>query len=141
MSALARLLMLVWVSPNSMVGLLIGMTGLATGGRAQIRRGCLEFSGGLVCWILKRLPPGGVLAMTLGHIIIGQTESGLSVARDHEHVHVRQYERWGPFFVPAYLSCSFFLWLQNRDCYRENPFEIEAYSISDPAQSIVGDDD
>ena len=79
--------------------------------------------------------------MTLGHTIVGQTENGLAVAREHEQVHVRQYERWGPLFIPAYLLCSFLLWIRNRDYYRENPFEIEAYNVSDPAQPLVGRDD
>jgi hypothetical protein len=131
MTLLTRLFLLIWVSPNSLVGLLIGIPGLLTGGKVQLHRGCLEFSGGVIGWMLRRLPPGGVLAMTLGHTIVGQSESGLAVARDHEQVHVRQYERWGPLFIPAYLSCSVLLWIQNRDYYRENPFEIEAYGIAD----------
>lgn len=71
------------------------------------------------------------MAMTLGHIILGQTEAALDVSRDHEHVHVRQYERWGPFFLPAYLGCSFVLWMQGRDAYRDNPFEVAAYAVAD----------
>ena len=141
MTLLTRLFLLIWVSPNSLVGLLIGLSGLSTGGKVQLHRGCLEFSGGVIGWLLQRLPPGGVLAMTLGHTIVGQSESGLAVARDHEQVHVRQYERWGPLFIPAYLSCSVLLWMQERDYYRENPFEIEAYAVSDPAQPLIGSDD
>ena len=34
---------------------------------------------------------------------------------------------WGPFLGPAYLGCSFFLWLKGRDPYRDNPFEREAF--------------
>ena len=141
MTLLKRLFLLIWVAPNSLLGILVGLFGLLTGGKVQLKRGCLEFSGGVVAWMLQRLPPGGFLAMTLGHTIVGQSESGLAVARDHEHVHVKQYERWGPFFIPAYLSCSAVLWLQNRDCYRENPFEVEAYEVSDPAQPLVGGED
>lgn len=65
--------------------------------------------------------------MTLGHTIIGQDRVALDVARDHEQVHVRQYERWGPLFLPAYLGCSLILWLRRRDPYRDNPFERAAY--------------
>jgi len=72
--------------------------------------------------------------MTLGHTIIGQEENELEVVRDHEHVHVSQYERWGPFFIPLYLGYSIWLWFQKRDCYSENPFEVEAYNFSDPAE-------
>ena len=124
-----------WVFPNSLVGLTVGLLGVLTGGKANWKRGCLEFHGGLVTWALKRLGGAGVLAMTLGHTIIGQTPQGLAIARDHEHVHVRQYQRWGPFFIPAYLSCSAWLWFQKKDIYRGNPFEVEAYRIADPANS------
>jgi hypothetical protein len=42
-------------------------------------------------------------------------------------VHVRQYERWGPLFVPAYVLCSAVIWSRGGDAYRDNPFEREAY--------------
>ena len=83
-------------------------------------------------WALAHLGAGGVTAMTLGHTIIGQEKSELAIVRDHEQVHVRQYERWGPFFIPVYLGYSFWLWIQKRDCYMENPFEVEAYKLADP---------
>ena len=134
MNWVLRLILLVWVSPNSLIGILIGMLGLVSGGHMQIRQNCVEFHGGLVTWLLGLLPPRGVMAMTLGHTIIGQTQIGLADCREHEQVHVRQYERWGPLFIPAYLGCSVYLWLNKRDAYRENPFEIEAYAIADPHQ-------
>lgn len=140
MNSLLRLILLIWVSPNSILGLSVGCVGLITGGGVQLRRNCMEFHGGWIQWILKRLPPGGVMAMTLGHVIVGQTESDLAVARDHEHVHVSQYERWGPFFIPAYLVSSGCLWLAGRDFYRENPFEVEAYSVADPGDIWEGKD-
>ncbi len=84
--------------------------------------------GGLVARLLKwMLPPHGATALTLGHVIWGQSPEHLDAARSHEHVHVRQYERWGPLFLPAYLGTSLFLWIRGRPAYRENPFEIEAY--------------
>ena len=60
-------------------------------------------------------------------VVLGRSSSALDVCRDHELVHVQQYERWGPLFGPAYLGCSFYLWLRGRDPYRDNPFEREAY--------------
>ena len=65
--------------------------------------------------------------MTLGHVILGASEADLDAARRHEQVHVRQYERWGPLFIPAYLAASAWLWLRGRDPYRDNPFERQAY--------------
>ena len=69
--------------------------------------------------------------MTLGHCVLGRTPSDLDRSRRHELVHVAQYERWGPLFVPAYLVCSVWLWLRGRDSYRDNPFEVEAYAAED----------
>ena len=56
-----------------------------------------------------------------------QTDAALDISRDHEMVHVRQFERWGPLMGPAYLGCSFVLWLMHRRPYRDNPFERQAY--------------
>ena len=131
-----KILVYIWTSPNSLVGLCVGGVGLVTGGGVQHKRGCLEFYGGLVSWFLRRIGGHGVLAMTLGHTILGQNADALQVARDHEQVHVRQYERWGPLFIPAYLICSAVLWFQKKDCYRDNPFEIEAYGSADPYHGI-----
>ena len=133
---LIRCLIVIWVSPNTLLGLLAGMLALLTGGKMQIERGCVEVYGGLVRWALQRMFGGrGAAAMTLGHSILGQTQNTLSVARDHEHVHVRQYERWGPFFLPAYLGWSAALWLRGKDAYLDNPFEVEAYDVSNPTFS------
>ena len=129
---ISRCLKLIWVSPNTLIGLLIGGVGLLFGSKYQVRRGCIEFHSGLVAWLLRRGPLGsGILGMTIGHTILGQTSAGLDVSRDHEHVHVAQYERWGPFFLPAYFGCSAYMWLKGKDPYRDNPFEVEAYAIDD----------
>ena len=130
-SQFVQALIYLWVFPNSFLGLFVGLLGLATGGKWQWRRGCVEFYGGFVTWLLVRLR---VMAMTLGHTIIGQEEKELEIVRDHEQVHVRQYERWGPFFIPLYSWYSVCLWFQKRDCYRENPFEVEAYDLADPSE-------
>ena len=46
-------------------------------------------------------------------------------------VHVRQFERWGPFMGPAYLLSSLYLWITGGRPYRDNPFEREAYGESE----------
>ena len=126
-----RWLLIAWASPNSIIGLILGVLALLSGGGVQLRRGCVEFYGGLVERALGlMLSGGGVAAMTLGHTILGQTPKMLLDSRDHEHVHVHQYERWGPFFLPAYFGSSLILWMRGRDCYLENPFEVEAYAIA-----------
>ncbi len=118
----------VWASPATLLGLAAGGIGLMTGGSVRCHGGVVEFHGGFVRWLLDRLPNGQiVLAMTLGHAILGKTAAALDISRSHELVHVRQYERWGPFLIPAYLLASLYLWLAGRDAYRDNPFEREAY--------------
>lgn len=135
LNGINRVLRYIWVAPNSLLGLSVGAIGLVSGGTCEVHRACLEFSGGFVTWFLSRLGGGGVLAMTLGHVIIGQNKHGLCVARDHEQVHVRQYERWGPLFIPAYLGWSLVLWVRGKDAYRDNPFEVEAYRLADPGEN------
>lgn len=94
-----------------------------------MRRGAAEFHGGIAAWLLRHAVglEGGALAITLGHTILGVSEAALDRAREHEHVHVRQFERWGPLMGPAYLGCSLVIWLRGGRPYSDNPFEIEAY--------------
>ena len=57
------------------------------------------------------------------------TRSGcasLEELRDHEQAHVRQAERWGPVFIPAYLAASMLAWSRGGHYYRDNWFERDA---------------
>jgi hypothetical protein len=74
---------------------------------------------------------GAGAAMTLGHVILGRNEECLQRSRSHEHVHVRQYERLGPFMLPLYLLASAVLYARGFDPYLDNPFEQEAFERSD----------
>jgi hypothetical protein len=122
------LLALIWASPYTLLGLALGILGLSTGGRARRRGRVIEFYGGGVRWLLRQFFCGkGAMALTLGHTILGQTIAALDVSRNHELVHVRQFERWGPLMGPAYLGCSLALWLMRRRPYRDNPFERQAF--------------
>ncbi|MEQ8210712.1 MAG: hypothetical protein RH917_12850 [Lacipirellulaceae bacterium] len=126
-----RLLGWIWASPWTAFGLALGVIALASGGRVQTRCGIIEFHGRFLRWLLTHLPGGQAFhAMTLGHVVVGQTPEMLDEAREHELVHVRQYERWGPLFVPAYLLCSLVIGLRGGDAYRDNPFEREAYEVA-----------
>jgi len=121
---LLQALGILWASPYTLLGLLIGAVGLCTGGRARVRGHVVEFHGGGVRSLLGRLPGGQfVMALTLGHVVLGQTATSLDACRDHELVHVRQYERWGPLFGPAYLLCALITWIRGKNVWRENPFE------------------
>ena len=124
-----RILLYIWAAPATLLGLLVVAIACLTGGSARVIRGVLEVHGGFATSFLRRGLPfvGSGAAMTLGHVILGQDSRCLEASREHEHVHVRQYERWGPFFLPAYFSASLILWLRGRDPYYDNPFEREAY--------------
>jgi hypothetical protein len=123
-----RFLGVAWASPYTAIGLLIGSLALCTGGRARYCSPVVEFHGGAVRWMIRRFPGGrNFAAFTLGHTVFGQTDEALETCRSHELVHVRQYERWGPFMGPAYVLCSVVLWMKGRDAYYDNPFEREAY--------------
>lgn len=130
-----RPLRYVWAFfPGTFIGMCCIPLAVLAGGNVRIVRGCLEVQGGLVSRILRdglrRFGFRGAAAMTLGHVILGLNEHCLCHSRDHEHVHVRQYERWGPFFLPAYFASSALAWYRGQDPYFENHFEREAYDRS-----------
>ena len=103
------------------------------GGRTRVRSGVLEARGGALRQLLQAWPPfgGGAAAMALGHVIIAMTEEDLARHREHELVHVRQCERWGPLFLPAYAASSAWAWFRGRDPYLENRFEREAFAADE----------
>jgi hypothetical protein len=117
-----------WAAPATLVGLACAAAAIASGARASRIDGTLEVCGGRVRDFVMRLPEGCRFgAITLGHVIIGLDGYALERSRGHEHVHVRQYERWGLLFFPAYLGSSLWQWLRGRDPYRDNHFEREAF--------------
>ena len=115
---------LLWPAPWSLLGLVAGAAMLATGGGLRRQLGTLEFHGGL----LKHAPLP-LDAITLGHVILGRSPQLLDSLRSHEQVHVRQYERWGLFFVPAYLLETAWQWLRGRRAYLDNRFERQARGL------------
>lgn len=126
--SLIKCLLILWASPYSILGICIGSIGMLWGGKCRVREGAIEFYEGGSRWFVSRLPPGPRTAgFTLGHVILGQTGAGLEAVGEHERVHVRQFERWGPIMGPAYILASAYMWLRGRDAYRDNPFEVEAY--------------
>lgn len=131
LTVLRQSLAIVWAAPYTLLGLLIGAAGLCAGARVRRRGRVVEFHGGGVQWFVRHLPLGDTtLAMTLGHTVLGQTAAALDRVREHELVHVRQFERWGLLFGPAYLGWSLFLWCVGQRPYLDNPFEREAYERS-----------
>ena len=111
-----------WASPASALGLVAALLLWPFGARARCVGGTVEIA-------LRRVPRFVARrfgAITLGHVVLGVDFGTLDRLRAHEQVHVRQYERFGPLFIPLYLGDSAWQWLRGRDAYRDNRFEREA---------------
>ena len=131
---LGRLLVYAWTLPTTLVGLLfLPLVLVSRAGGARVVDGVLELHGGPVAFFLRRctLLRGGASAMTLGHVVLGRDERLLDLTRAHERIHVRQCERWGPLFIPAYLLASVLVFFRGGRPYEDNPFEREAYGEDD----------
>lgn len=124
-----RCLGYLWAFPNTLLGFVFVVPTLLSGGRARVERGVLELHGGFARFFLRRCLFVKASALCLGHVILGLDRDCLDHARDHEHVHVRQYERWGPFMLPAYFLSSYLVWRRGGHFYFDNRFEREAYGL------------
>lgn len=122
-----------------MIGAALVLLTLASGGRAKLHLGVWEASGGWVGKLLSSGMPfaGPVAAITFGHVVLGACETSLRTTRVHEREHVRQYERWGLLFFPAYLLAGFRAWLKGGDPYRDNVFEVAARNAERTNRSDV----
>jgi hypothetical protein len=127
--SLGQTIAYLWALPTTCVGLLFLPFTRATGGGYQIVDGVLELYGGVVEFFLRRctLLEGGASAMTLGHVVLGRDREALAWSREHERVHVRQCERWGIAFLPAYAVASLLAMARGQRAYLDNAFEREAY--------------
>jgi hypothetical protein len=125
---LSLVLRYLWASPNTLVGLLFAPAALLPGSGMQVVSGVLEVHGPLIAAILRHCIPlrGGASAITFGHVVLGCDRLTLDATRQHERVHVRQCERWGPAFIPAYLAAGLWALLQGTGAYRGNYFERQA---------------
>jgi hypothetical protein len=135
-----RLLRYLWAAPYTLLGLLLGGLAMLLGAHARRHHGVVEIYGGGAGRSVGGLSHFfGFSAMTLGHVILAVDRSALAQLRYHEHVHVRQYERWGPLFLPAYLLSSLLQLLRGRNPYRENHFERQAYAAVAARRRTVRD--
>ncbi|MFN6127418.1 MAG: hypothetical protein ACK6DC_23955 [Planctomycetota bacterium] len=118
-----------WPGPYTVLGFWLILAPWSGQRRWFAYRGTIGIVGPGVQRLLALAPiRGGAAALTLGHTILAISESAFHETWEHEMVHVRQYERWGVLFVPAYLLSGCWQWLHGRDAYWDNPFEIEARS-------------
>jgi len=123
------LLVYLWTFPTTFVGLLVVAATSLRGCRVRVRNGVLEAEGsGVEAFLACGIPGiGCVPAMTLGHVVLAVDQREMARWRVHELVHVGQCERWGPLFLPAYLTCSLAAWWRGADPYYDNHFERAAY--------------
>jgi hypothetical protein len=126
---LHRTLVYLWAAPATLLGLVPIPIALWQGGSCRVVAGVVEAHGGIITRLLRRGLPwvGSGAAVTLGHVIWGCDQTCLDECRKHERIHVAQYERWGPLFIPLYLVASLMAHLRGLDPYRDNPFEREAF--------------
>jgi hypothetical protein len=122
-----------WALPNTIFGAILLPAALPRGGKVCVVDGVVEAHGPLLSMVLRRCVPidGGAAAMTFGHIVLGRDSASLEITRVHERVHVRQYEVWGPMFIPAYLLAAFWGWLFGEGAYMGNYFERQAFGGAD----------
>jgi hypothetical protein len=123
----ATLLRYVWATPATVLGLIFAIAALRQG-RVTVVDAVIEVHGPLLNWALSHVAPvrGGIAAITFGHVVLGRDAQSLDCTRSHERVHVRQYERWGPFFIPAYVAASVWALAEGGHPYFDNRFEREA---------------
>jgi hypothetical protein len=120
-----HLLAYLWVSPVTLFGLVLALIAYWLGASVKRRFGVLEVAGNTRTPILRNIS-SRFEAITLGHVILGRNHGTLTRYRSHEHVHVRQYERWGVMFPVLYVLASFKALLTGKRFYWDNVFEIEA---------------
>jgi hypothetical protein len=123
------LLAYLWALPNTLLGLALALLSRLAGGvQAQKVCGVVEVYGPGVRRLLRLLRPAKptIDALTLGHVVLACDRPTLERTRGHEAIHVRQYERWGPFFLPAYWIAGLLAARRGGDSYRDNPFEKQA---------------
>lgn len=139
MKSLARY---IWALPNSLIGLAFAPTVRRGSGGLEVVNGVLEIHSPGIAWVLRHcIPiPGGACAITLGHVVLGRDGHSLARSRAHERVHVRQYERWGPAFIPVYLMASAWAFVTGAGAYHGNRLEREAVLHECATRARCGED-
>ena len=123
-----RIARYLWAFPVTLLGMLVALLAWGSGGTLQWTEGVLEAAGGWPAWVLRRGFPfsGAVAALTLGHVVVGESSSALNATRIHERAHVRQFERWGVLLLVLYPLAGLIAWVRGGNPYRDNLFEREA---------------
>lgn len=106
-----------WAAPASLLGLLLA----PFFGTRRVRDGVLLCEG--ASW--PRRLGWRYRAITFGHVVLC-VDAADDHLLEHELVHVRQYERWGILFWPAYACASVWAKLRGGHAYSDNRFERQA---------------
>ena len=116
-----------WASPASALGICAACIASVVGADVKRVSGVLEVSlaprRAVLCKAVACLP---FAAITLGHVVIACSAEEQAAHREHERVHVAQYELWGPLFLLAYPLESLYQLLNGRRPYLDNRFELAA---------------
>ena len=132
MNRVWKALLYLWPLPNTLIGLSLGALPLLGKRVFTVRRGTIVIYGPAMMRLLSKAPiPGGAIAITLGHVILAENEASFERSFEHEWIHVKQYQWWGPFFIPAYLLNSFWHWFCGGEIYVDNDFERQARKWSE----------
>lgn len=115
---MVKTLKYLWASPNTLIGLIIG---LLLFGSIRLSQGKI-----IVIECLPRWFPWP--AMTLGHTVLYKSKTDLLKWYNHEMVHIYQYEKYGPTFLLLYLLSSLHMYLIGWHPYYDNFLEREAYT-------------
>jgi hypothetical protein len=113
-----RVFRIIWAGPNSLIGLVL----LPFFRRRRVVHGVVLAEG-------AEWPPRlgwRYTAITFGHVVLSVREPIPEDILRHELEHVRQYEIWGPLFLPLYWLASFGAALMGRHFYKDNYFETAA---------------
>jgi hypothetical protein len=117
-----RMFRILWAAPNSLIGIAFGLFFR----RWRFARGVLLAEGAE--W--PRRLGWRYSAITMGHVVLSVKEPISEAVLEHELVHVRQYETFGPFFLPLYWAASLAAIVRGRHFYRDNLFEARARAAS-----------
>lgn len=120
----------IWASPASALGVCAGGIAILIGADVKRVSGVLEVSlaprNAVVRKVVAGLP---FAAITFGHIVIACSAQEQATHREHERVHVAQYELWGALFLLAYPLESLYQLLSGRKPYQDNRFETAARTV------------
>lgn len=135
-----QILRYVWAFPVTLLGMLTALVARGSGGTLQRVEGVLEVSGGWPAHILRCGFPfsGAVAALTLGHVVVGESMNALVETRAHERAHVRQFERWGVLLLVLYPLAGLVAWMRGGNPYLDNRFEREAQTAALAVRRMPG---